>query len=156
MTAQVRAEQVKFVKTQSKFIFQNFRFSVLKIFLITGLYYLNKLIVAYIIILGLGVQVNFLTALAILALLRFIIYFTPTPGGSGVGEISIAVLMSAILPAYLLPVYTVLYRSFQLFLPSAFGAWVLLKELKAATLTESCKQETLNAVVQKHKLEAQL
>lgn len=127
-------------------IFRNFRLSVFKTFLITGLYFLNKLILAYIIILGLGVQVNFVTAIAILALLRFILYFTPTPGGSGVGEISIAILMSALLPMYLLPVYTVLYRSFQLFLPSALGAWVLLKELRAVTLTEACKEEALNAI----------
>ncbi|MCB0292949.1 MAG: hypothetical protein KDH97_22030, partial [Calditrichaeota bacterium] len=67
--------------------------------------------------------------LALLAILRFILYFTPTPGGSGIGELSIATLMASIVPGYLLPVYTVLYRAYHLFLPAIFGAWVLLKEL---------------------------
>ena len=74
---------------------------------------------------------DYLTAIAILALLRFILYFAPTPGGSGIGEISIGVLMSPIMPLYLLLIYTVLYRALHLFLPAVFGAWVLLAELRA-------------------------
>jgi uncharacterized membrane protein YbhN (UPF0104 family) len=69
--------------------------------------------------------------MAILALLRFILYFAPTPGGSGIAEITIAVLMSTIMPLYLLPIYIILYRAFHLFLPASFGAYVLLAELRA-------------------------
>lgn len=110
------------------FLSQN-RMSVLQVFLITVLYYLGKLNLAYLILLGLGLQVDYLMAMAILALLRFIIYFSPTPGASGIGDISIATLTSAIMPLYLVPVYTVLYRAFHLFLPAAFGAWVLFSEI---------------------------
>ncbi|MFQ5630255.1 MAG: YbhN family protein [bacterium] len=108
--------------------------SIVNVFLITGLYYLLKLHLAYVILLGLGIEIDYFTALALLALLRFILYFSPTPGGSGIGEISIAALMSSLLPMYLLPVYTILYRFFLLFLPAAFGAWVLLSELKGAAV----------------------
>ena len=75
---------------------------------------------------------DYLTALAILALLRFTLYFVPTPGGSGVGEITIAALMSTVMPTHLLPIYTVLYRAFHLFLPATFGGWVLISELRSA------------------------
>ena len=98
-------------------------------FVITSAYYLVKLNLAYVILLGLGLEVDYINALALLAILRFILYFTPTPGGSGIGELSIATLMASIVPGYLLPVYTVLYRAYHLFLPAIFGAWVLLKEL---------------------------
>lgn len=111
--------------------------AVVKAFLITGMYYLLKLHLAYVILLGLGLNIDYLTALAILAILRFILYFSPTPGGSGVGELSIAALMSTLMPLYLLPVYTVLYRLFHLFLPAAFGAWVLLSELKKAAANKA-------------------
>jgi uncharacterized protein (TIRG00374 family) len=106
--------------------------TVLKTFLITGLYYFVKLNMAYVILLGLGIQIDYLTAIAVLALLRFILYFTPTPGGSGVAEISIAVLVSLIMPTYLLLLFTILYRSYHLFLPAGFGAWVIISELKKA------------------------
>jgi len=106
--------------------------TVLKTFLITGVYYFVKLNIAYIILLGIGIEIDYLTAIAVLALLRFILYFTPTPGGSGVAEISIAVLVSLIMPTYLLPLFTILYRSYHLFLPAGFGAWVMISELKKA------------------------
>ena len=113
------------------------RVSVFKTFMITSLYYLIKLHLAYVILLGLGISINYLLAIPVLALLRFILYFTPTPGGSGIGEISIAALMSALIPTYLLPIYTILYRFFYLYLPAAFGAWVLLSELRGAAESKS-------------------
>ena len=68
--------------------------------------------------------------MSVLALLRFVLYFSPTPGGSGVAEISIAALMSLIMPAYLLPIYAILYRAFHLYFPAAFGAWIVFAELR--------------------------
>lgn len=106
------------------------RAAIFKTFLVTSLYYFGKLNLAFLLLLGLGLQVDYLAAMAVLALLRFILYFSPTPGGSGLGEFSIAALMSTIMPSHILPIYTVLYRAFHLFLPASFGAWILLSELK--------------------------
>jgi uncharacterized protein (TIRG00374 family) len=112
---------------------QKDKMAVLQAFFVTLLYYLGKLNLAYLILLGMGVEVNYLTAMAVLALLRFILYFAPTPGGSGVGELSIAALMSALMPAYLLPIYAILYRTFHLYMPAALGAWVLFGELRKSS-----------------------
>jgi uncharacterized protein (TIRG00374 family) len=131
------AEGIKQYQSDCVQFLRQHRISVFKTFLITSLYYLIKLHLAYVILLGLGVSINYLLAIPVLALLRFILYFTPTPGGSGIGEISIAALMAALIPTYLLPVYTILYRFFYLFLPAAFGAWVLLSELKGAAESRS-------------------
>ena len=106
------------------------RMAVVQVFFLTNLYYLGKLNLAYLIFLSLGVEVDYLTAMSILALLRFILYFSPTPGGSGIGDISIAALTSVIMPLSLVPVYTVLYRAFHLYLPASIGAWVLLAALR--------------------------
>ena len=84
-----------------------------------------------------GVEVSYLTAMAVLALLRFVLYFSPTPGGSGVGEISITALMSIIMPGYMLPVYAILYRAFHLYLPAAFGAWIVFSELRSSTVKKT-------------------
>lgn len=126
-----------FIKTLNEFqqncklLFRKYPVSVFNVFLITCVYFFVKLNLAYVILLGMGIQLDYMTALAIFSLLRFILYFTPTPGGSGVGEISIAALMSAFMPTPLLPLYTIIYRAFHLFLPAAFGGWVLLSELKS-------------------------
>jgi uncharacterized protein (TIRG00374 family) len=113
-------------------LWREHRSSVLSSFLMTVVYYLNRLNLSYFLLRGLGLDVDYLTALAILALLRFALYFMPTPGGSGIGEITIAALMSAVIPTCLLPIYAVLYRAFHLFLPATLGAWVLISELKKA------------------------
>ena len=110
---------------------------MLQAFAVTSLYYFGKLNLAYLIMLGMGVEVSYLTAMAVLALLRFVLYFSPTPGGSGVGEISIAALMSIIMPDYMLPVYAILYRAFHLYLPAAFGAWVVFAELRSSTVKQT-------------------
>lgn len=103
---------------------------IFNVFLITGIYHLLKLNLAYIILLALGIEIDYLTAMAILALLKFILYFSPTPGGSGVGELSIAALFATLMPLHMLPIYTVLYRFFCLILPAAFGAWIVMREMK--------------------------
>ncbi|RMG61380.1 MAG: UPF0104 family protein [Calditrichaeota bacterium] len=103
--------------------------TVLLAYGITFMYYGVKLNMAYLLLVVLGGQIDYLSAIALLALVRFLLYFTPTPGGSGVGEVSIAALLSGVLPAHVLPLYTALYRSFYLFLPAGIGALVLLREL---------------------------
>lgn len=113
-------------------LWREHRVSVLASSVITSIYYLNRLNLSYFLLRGLGLEVDYLTALALLALLRFALHFIPTPGGSGVGEITIGAIMSTVIPAYLLPIYAVLYRAFHLFLPATLGTWVLISELKKA------------------------
>lgn len=128
------AESINQYHGSCMLFFRNHRVSVFQTFLMTGMYSLIKLHLAYVILLGLGVSISYLPALAVLALLRFILYFTPTPGGSGVGELVIAALMSTLMPLYLLPLFTIIYRFFQLFLPATFGAWVLFSELRTVVV----------------------
>ena len=111
-------------------LWREHRSSVLASFTITGFYYLNRLNLSYFLLRGLGLEVDYVTAMALLALLRFALYFIPTPGGSGVGEVTIGAIMATVMPLHLLPIYAVLYRAFHLFLPATLGAWVLVSELK--------------------------
>ena len=127
-----------------------YRTTVARVFLLTALYNLGKLNVGYLLLLSLGVEADYVTAMAILALLSLIVYFSPTPGGSGIGDIGIAALASIVMPLPLIPVYAVLYRAFHLYLPASLGAWVLFAELKkpdtsevlcqAGVDTESCRE----------------
>lgn len=101
--------------------------------LITTLLYLNKYCMQYVILLGLGVHTDLLQVISIQILIQFMIYFAPSPGGSGFAEAGIAVLFSKIVPAAVLSVFTLLQRSFLLFFPALIGAYVIISLLKKHT-----------------------
>lgn len=96
---------------------------------LTIVLYVNKFTIAYLIMLGLGVHGSYADVLAIQALVLFILYFAPTPGGSGIAEIGNGALMAALIPSGLLPVFTALQRLFFLYVPAVTGSFIFLHEL---------------------------
>lgn len=119
----------KYNKTSSSIIKQYPHLFPLSL-LITFVLYLNKYCMQYFILLGLGVHSNITEVIAFQVLIQFMIYFAPSPGGSGFAEVSISVLFGKIVPANLLAVFTVLQRSFLLFFPAIIGAVVVINLLK--------------------------
>jgi uncharacterized protein (TIRG00374 family) len=101
--------------------------------LITTLLYLNKYCMQYVILLGLGIHADLLQVISIQILIQFMIYFAPSPGGSGFAEAGIAVLFAKIVPSAVLSVFTLLQRSFLLFFPALIGAYVVISLLKRHT-----------------------
>lgn len=99
-------------------------------FVITCIMYFNKYALAYVLLLGLSIEADFWTVIAIQAVLFFILYFAPSPGGSGIAELSIAVLMAQIIVESKLASFTLLHRTFLLFLGALIGAILMMKELK--------------------------
>ena len=85
--------------------------------IITTCLYLNKYCLQYVILLGLGVHASLIQVISIQVLIQFMIYFAPSPGGSGFAEVGISVLFGRIVPGALLPIFTLLQRSFLLFFP---------------------------------------
>ncbi len=104
---------------------------LLSAFGLTILMYLTKFTLGYFLMRGVGVAGGYMNMLAIQTLIMLILYFAPTPGGSGIAELSIAALMSTLMPGYLLPIFTLLYRFFLLYLPALLGIFVILAELRA-------------------------
>lgn len=92
--------------------------------------YLNKYVLQYVILLGLGVHTDLVQVISIQILIQFMIYFAPSPGGSGFAEISISVLFGKIVPAAILPIFTLLQRSFLLFFPALIGAYFVIGLLR--------------------------
>lgn len=98
--------------------------------LITTLLYLNKYCMQYVILLALGIHTELIQVISIQILIQFMIYFAPSPGGSGFAEAGIAVLFFKIVPGGVLPVFTLLQRVFLLFFPALIGAFILIGLLK--------------------------
>jgi glycosyltransferase 2 family protein len=103
---------------------------VVQSFLITAGLYLNKFTIAYFLMQSIGGVGAYIDVLAIHMLVYFISYFAPSPGASGVAELSTAALMSTILPRSLLPVFVLLQRLFLQHIPVALGALTVLAALK--------------------------
>ncbi len=101
--------------------------------IITAVLYFNKYCMQYVILLGLGVHTSFAQVVAVQVLIQFMIYFAPSPGGSGFAEAGIAILFANMVPESVLSVFTLLQRSFLLFLPALIGAYVVLSLLKKQT-----------------------
>ncbi|MFD0765697.1 YbhN family protein [Mucilaginibacter lutimaris] len=105
--------------------------------LITTLLYLNKYCLQWVLLLGLGVTANLVQVISIQILIQFMIYFAPTPGGSGFAEGFISTLFGKIVPATFIPVFTLLQRSFLLFFPALIGAYVVLNLLRKETMKKA-------------------
>lgn len=99
-------------------------------FVLTVILYLNKFTLGWLIMRGLGVDGGYLTTIAVQALLHFILYVAPSPGGSGIAEITTGALMAILMPAHLLLTFTLAQRFFLLYLPASVGAFVLMGELR--------------------------
>ncbi len=70
----------------------------------------NKLLAGYVSLRALGLHANFVDILLIQTLVMFLLYFAPTPGASGIGEVISAAVMTSYVPRELTPIYILLWR----------------------------------------------
>jgi uncharacterized protein (TIRG00374 family) len=106
-----------------------------------SLMYLTKFTIAYCLVLGLGVGVDYLMTVAVQAVLQFVLYLAPSPGGSGFAELSTGALMAILIPAALLSVFTIAFRFFLVLLPAFAGSFVLIGALRESA-AEKRKPDT--------------
>ncbi|MFQ6031741.1 MAG: lysylphosphatidylglycerol synthase transmembrane domain-containing protein, partial [Candidatus Zixiibacteriota bacterium] len=81
-------------------------------FVLTIMIYLNKYLIAYVIVKGLGLDVKLVQVIYLQVIQFFLLYFSPTPGASGIAEVSSVSLMSTIMPVSYLPAFAILWRFF--------------------------------------------
>ena len=94
---------------------------------ITALHFINKCVIAYVVLLGMGLRPPFFQVIAIQLLLIFLVYFGPTPGAAFLAETSAAALMSMIIPTHLLPLFSILWRFFTTHIGIVAGGIVLMR-----------------------------
>jgi uncharacterized protein (TIRG00374 family) len=70
----------------------------------------NKLLAGYVTLRVLGISADFTDILLLQTLISFLLYFAPTPGGSGLAELTSALVMSIYVPREITPVYTLIWR----------------------------------------------
>lgn len=96
---------------------------------LTVLMYLNKFFIAYVVIRGLGASAPLGEVIFIQMILFLIFYFAPSPGASGVAELTSGILMGHLLPPHSQAVFTVLWRSFTLYFNMLVGGIIFFRYL---------------------------
>ncbi len=99
-------------------------------FLITCVLFAIRFIIPYFIIIGLGGSAYIVEVMYIQLFITLISYFSPTPGASGLAEISSLLLMASLVASPLVPVYTFLWRLCTLYVNCTIGGLLLYRELK--------------------------
>lgn len=102
---------------------------MLSSFLITILLYFVKYAFAYFLVGAMGIEVNFWSVVAIQAVVFLLLYFAPSPGGSGIAELSIGTLMSTIIGHGYIALFTLVFRFFTVFIPLLLGAYVVINQI---------------------------
>jgi uncharacterized protein (TIRG00374 family) len=127
------AEKLKDQVVQFRFYLRHFIYKEKLIlfvsFVLTIMIYLNKYMIAYVIIRGLGLNVELSQVIYLQVIQFFLLYFSPTPGASGIAEVSSVSLMSTTIPVSYLPAFAILWRFFATYIGVGIGAWITFKDL---------------------------
>lgn len=100
--------------------------------ILTATAHANKLVAGYVVLRMLGIHAPFVDVLLLQTLITFLLYFAPTPGGSGLAELISAAVMSIYVPRVLTPSYILLWRITVSYLTVGFGSTVFWRWLKEA------------------------
>lgn len=110
---------------------------VLKAFIESGISLLGIYATVPAFFYGLNISFDLLQVMGRMILLNLVLYFSPTPGGSGVAEAGFVVLFSNILPNGLDGIMAVLWRFTAEYLPFLLGAVVSIRTFGADILAMS-------------------
>jgi uncharacterized protein (TIRG00374 family) len=99
---------------------------------LTGAAQANRLLAGYVVLRMLDIHAPFVDVLLLQTLIVFLLYFAPTPGGSGLAELLSAAVMSIYVPRELTPSYILLWRIVVSYLTVGTGSFVFWKWLKGA------------------------
>ncbi len=110
----------------------------------------NKLLAGYVALRAVGIEAQFVDVLLVQTLIMFLLYFAPTPGASGVAEVTSAVVMSVYLPKELVPLYTLIWRAILSYFTIAFGGFVFYSWIRegARNLEENTAETAAATVVE--------
>lgn len=100
--------------------------------LLTGAAQANRLLAGYVVLRMLDIHAPFVDVLLLQTLIVFLLYFAPTPGGSGLAELLSAAVMSIYVPRELTPSYILLWRLVISYLTVGVGSFVFWSWLKGA------------------------
>ncbi len=124
---------------------------MLKVFVLSGLSLLSLYSVVPCLLVGLGASINWSLVLGRMILLNLLLYFSPTPGGSGFAEGGFVILFQSMAPVGTVGVIAVVWRLFAEYIPFLIGFYCTIKTFGRSFLGSSLEKK--KADVEKAKLQ---
>ncbi|GHD50652.1 hypothetical protein SAMN05216429_10862 [Marinobacter persicus] len=124
----LRREMLRFSESFTDYLKGERRFVMLSVFF-TALFLLSLFSFPALLIHGLGYEVNYLVTLGLLVVTTFIMYFSPTPGASGISEGVFGSFFRDILTGNHLVLVTIAWRFITIYLGMLAGLLVMQREL---------------------------
>ena len=100
---------------------------------------------------GLNVDFDLLQVMGRMVLINLVIYFSPTPGGSGIAEAGFVMLFANLLPGGLEGILAVLWRFTAEYLPFMLGAFVTIRAFGSDVLNVATVKSKTKVVEPKNK-----
>ena len=100
---------------------------MLRVFLESALSLLALYSMVPVLFMGIGVSTDWLQVLGRMIFLNVILYFAPTPGGSGIAEGGFILLFGPLLPPGTVGILAVAWRIVAEYLPFAIGFYFTIK-----------------------------
>ena len=95
---------------------------ILRAFIESGISLLGIYATVPMFFLGMNIQFDWLQVMGRMVLLNLVLYFSPTPGGSGIAEAGFIVLFASLLPEGMVGIMAVLWR-----FPFLLGAFISIR-----------------------------
>ena len=107
-----------------------------------GFMYIAEASMLFVVFKGLGVDLRYIDAVALGALLIFVISFMPTPGNAGLGEALFVLVFSGSAPSYVLGIAVILWRFFYNYISAGLGAIFSSQQFSGIFQRKSVAPET--------------
>ena len=114
--------------------------SLIRVFFESGLSLIFIYMVVPCLMLGLGAEVDWLTVMGRMMFLNILLYFSPTPGGSGIAEGGFVLLFSNSVPAGTVGILAVAWRFIAEYLPFFVGLYYSITVLGKDILHKSIEE----------------
>lgn len=101
--------------------------SMVRVFFESGLSLIAIYAVVPLLFLGLGTEANWNVVMGRMIILNLLLYFAPTPGGSGIAEGGFVLLFNEFLPSGTVGIVAVVWRMIVEYLPFAIGFYYTIK-----------------------------
>ena len=132
--------EVEDFRKSLRLYFRKQKFMLFFAFIVTIISYIGLFLILPVMMLGLGDRPPILETIYLQLILKFLLFFVPTPGASGVSEAAFVSLLKRVSPVHLLGIAVVLWRLFTFYFGAAIGGFVIIRMLQRGEEEEIEKQ----------------
>jgi uncharacterized protein (TIRG00374 family) len=132
----IRRELLRFARSFGRYL-RGPRLDVVLSVVFTLVFLLSLFTFPAILLWGLGYEIPYVTVIGLLVLTTFVMYFSPTPGASGVAEGAFGFLFADLISRDHLVQVTLAWRFLTIYLGMAIGIFVTQKEVMDAGISDA-------------------